>query len=106
MIERDVPERLWAKFFRMIRDAIYDLVPEFHPFIALQGNSPNYQSPITEKTHYNLALPERHRFVMDDSKFLWDSSVHSFENHTSCSLTKIPSFAKNYYRNAKKVVAI
>ena len=49
MIERDVPERLWAKFFRMIRDAIYDLVAEFHPFIALQGNSPNYQSPITEK---------------------------------------------------------
>ena len=49
MIERDVPERLWGKFFRMIRDAIYDLVPEFHPFIARQGNSPNCQSPITEK---------------------------------------------------------
>ena len=42
MIGRDVPERLWKIFFRMSRDAFYDLVAELHPFIAPQGNSPNY----------------------------------------------------------------
>ena len=46
---------------------------------------------------------------MDDRKFLWDSSVHNFENHANCfwgnqkcTWAKIPSFAKNYNRNAKK----
>ena len=33
----------------MSRDAIFDSVDELHPFIVLQGNSPNYQSPTTEK---------------------------------------------------------
>ena len=49
MIGRDVPERLWKKSFLMSRDAFFDLVDELHPFIVLQGNSPNYQSLTTEK---------------------------------------------------------
>ena len=49
MIGLDVPERLWKKIVQMSRDAFYDLVAELHPFIAPQGNCPNYRLLTTEK---------------------------------------------------------
>ena len=97
-------------FFRMSRDTSSDLNVELHHL--LHRETPNYRSFTTKQTRHHLVLPKRHRFVMDDRKFLWDSSVHNLENHANCfwgnqkcTWAKIPSFAKNYNRNAKKKVS-